>query len=165
MCWWKIAGASLLLAGAAVPQDLAPDVLLLSRIKRHLREELAHVPNYTCLETISRFHNNPGQNPQSSQLKPLDTVRLEIVYTDHREWYGSPGARDLTVDNPVAFIGTGMIGNGAFAMTLNKPFRQWQSGADPGRSQNDNDCRCRFLHSELTDPQGPLLTSVSFHIA
>jgi hypothetical protein len=120
MSWWKTAGASLLLAAVGAPQDLAPEVLLLSRIKRHLREQLAHVPNYTCLETISRFQNNPGDRPQSySQLKPLDTVRLEIVYTDHREWFGLPGARDLTVDNPVAFIGAGMIGNGAFAMTLN----------------------------------------------
>jgi hypothetical protein len=112
--WWKIAGASFLLASAAAPQDLAPEVLLLSRIKRHLRDELAHVPNYTCLETISRF-----QNRAHTPLMPLDTVRLEIVYTDRREWYGSPGARNLTVENPVAFIGAGMIGNGAFALMLN----------------------------------------------
>jgi hypothetical protein len=116
----KIAGASLVLACVAAQQDLAPDVLLLARIKSHMREELSHVPNYTCLETISRFRKDPGSHPRShGHLTALDTVRLEIVYTNHREWYGSPGDRTLSVDNPVAFIGGGMIGNGAFALMLN----------------------------------------------
>jgi len=115
----RIAIAGLLLACAAAPQDLAPDVLLLSRIKRHLREELAHTPNYTCLETISRFHYDPKSLLQRHKgLARLDTVRLEIVYTDHREWYGSPGAKTLSEDDPVAFIGGGMIGTGSFGITL-----------------------------------------------
>jgi hypothetical protein len=117
---WKIAGASLVLACIAAPQDLAPDVLLLARIKSHLREELSHIPNYTCLETISRFRKDPASDPPANRrLTPLDTVRLEIVYSSRREWYGSPGGRNLSADNPVEFIGGGMIGNGAFALTLN----------------------------------------------
>jgi hypothetical protein len=51
-------------------------------------------------------------------LKPLDTVRLEIVYSNRREWYGSPGDRSFHADRPVEFIGSGMIGDGAFAITL-----------------------------------------------
>jgi hypothetical protein len=117
---WKIAGASLVLACVGTPQDLAPNVLFLARIKSHMREELSHIPNYTCLETISRFRKDPGSHPQShGQLTALDRVRLEIVYTNHREWYGSPGDQNLSVENPVAFIGSGMIGNGAFASALN----------------------------------------------
>ena len=117
---WKIAGASLGLACVGAPQDLPPSVLFLARIKSHMREELSHIPNYTCLETISRFRKDPGPHPQShGKLTAVDTVRLEIVYTDHREWYGSPGDRTLSVENPVAFIGSGMIGNGAFASALN----------------------------------------------
>ncbi|HUA58056.1 MAG TPA: polymer-forming cytoskeletal protein [Verrucomicrobiae bacterium] len=113
-----LAAAILLAPLAVIPQDLAPEVLLLSRIKRHLREELAHVPNYTCLETISRFHRDPKSPPSPTGLTSLGTVQLEIVYTNGREWYGSPGARNLSVDNPVAFIGGGMIGTGAFAITM-----------------------------------------------
>ncbi|MGA3023166.1 MAG: hypothetical protein ABSF98_00210 [Bryobacteraceae bacterium] len=117
---WRIARASLMLACVGAAQDLAPEVLMLARIKSHMREELSHIPNYTCLETISRFRNDSGSSPPShGQLTAVDTVRLEIVYSDHREWYGSPGGRHLSVDNPVAFIGSGMIGNGAFASTLN----------------------------------------------
>jgi hypothetical protein len=122
--WAKVAGILLLAACAAAPQeledDLKPEVLLLSRIKRHLREELTHIPNYTCLETISRFRGDRKSAAKSGkELAKLDTIQLEIVYTDGREWYGSPGAGRLSVDNPVAFIGGGMIGNGAFAMALN----------------------------------------------
>jgi len=115
----KAVATCMMLVGVATPQDLAPDVVLLTRIKSHLREELFQIPNYTCLETIARFHKEPGRPAQGrGRLKPLDTVRLEIVYSNHREWYGSPGDRKLSVDNPVAFIGSGMIGTGAFGQML-----------------------------------------------
>ena len=110
----------LLLVCAAAAQDLPPDVLLLARLKSQIREELSRTPNYTCLETVSRYRNESGsRSGQNVTLKPLDTVRLEIVYTDHHEWYGSPGDRNLSSDRPAAFIGVGMIGSGGFAATLN----------------------------------------------
>jgi hypothetical protein len=120
MRFWKLVVASFVLVCVAPAQDLAPEVLLLARIKSHLRAELSHVPNYTCLETIARFRKGAGHpSPFQGTLKPLDTVRLEIVYSNHREWYGSPGGRNLSTDNPVEFIGSGMIGTGAFALSLN----------------------------------------------
>lgn len=116
--WWRIA-VIFALAYVATPQDLPPEVMLLARIKLHLEEELDHVPNYTCLETIFRFRDDPKSRLQAHKgLNREDTVRLEIVYTDHKEWYGSPGARNLSVDNPVAFVAGGMMGNGAFALTM-----------------------------------------------
>ena len=109
--------AALLLAFAAPAQDLSPEMKLWVRIKLHMQEELAHLPNYTCLETLTRFVKvpRPGVRPR---LEPLDTVRLEVVYTDGREWYGAPGDRILSVDSPQSFVGSGMIGTGAFAITL-----------------------------------------------
>lgn len=109
----------LLLVHGAVFQNLDSNVLLLARIKNHMREELAHVPNYTCLESIARFHREPDFGLSSTgRLRPLDSVVLEIVYSNRREWYGSPGESVLRIDNPVRFIGSGMIGDGAFAITL-----------------------------------------------
>ena len=120
MRFCKLTAACVVLTLVGAAQDLAPEVLLLARIKSHMREELSQIPFYTCLETIVRFHKEPGRSTHVHEpLKPLDMVRLEIVYSNHREWYGSPGDRNLSVDNPVAFIGSGMIGNGAFAATLN----------------------------------------------
>jgi hypothetical protein len=103
-----------LLSLTAAAQNVAPEVLQLHRIKVHLLDEVSRLPNYTCLETITRFHKESSQQ----RLSPLDIVRLEIVYSDHREWYGSPGERKLNGDNPGAFVAGGMIGNGAFAMSL-----------------------------------------------
>src|SRR5260370_42039904 len=107
-----------------------------------MREELSHIPNYTCLETISRFRKDPGSHPQShGRLTALDTVRLEIVYTNHREWYGSPGDRTLSGDNPAAFIGSGMYGNGAFGSAPNNIPREasftHESRESPGGRARD----------------------------
>jgi hypothetical protein len=116
----RLSGIFAALACTAVAQSLPPEVILLARIKSQLRQELSRLPNYTCLETVSRFRRSAGAHGSShKRLEPLDRVRLEIVYSDHREYYGSPGAREMSVDNPAAFIGSGMIGNGAFALTLN----------------------------------------------
>jgi hypothetical protein len=117
---WKLAGASLVLVCVGAAQDLAPEVLLLARIKSHMRAELSNLPGYTCIETITRFHRASGRRSQfQGQLKPVDTVRLEIVYSNHREWYGLPGGRNLSADNPFGFISSGMIGTGDFALDLN----------------------------------------------
>jgi hypothetical protein len=98
----------------AEPQEIAPEVLQLARIKLHLSEEVERLPNYTCLETVSRFQKQSWQQG----LAPLDTVRLEVVYSGHREWYGSPGERKLGVSNPIDFVASGLMGTGSFAMSL-----------------------------------------------
>ncbi|MBZ5585339.1 MAG: hypothetical protein LAQ30_24685 [Acidobacteriia bacterium] len=103
--------------GLAAAQDLPPEVLLLARVKARLREALAKLPDYACLETIQRFHKRPGQ-----QLEPLDTIRLEVLYAGGSEFYGSPGGRRFGEENPSAFIASGAIENGAFALHLKTVF-------------------------------------------
>ncbi len=100
-------------------QSLAPEMLLVSKIEAHLSDELARLPNYTCLQTISRFRKPDAKH---AQLEALDQVRLEVVYNERREWYGSPGDRSFTLENPVGFIGGGMIGTGAFALEVHNIF-------------------------------------------
>ena len=130
MTSWKLAGAVLVLACAGAPQDFAPGVVMLARIKAHLRDGVSHLPDYTCLETITRFHRESVHE----RLKPLDTVRLEIVYSGHHEWFGSPGEPKLGTGDPSRFVGSGLIGGGVFASTLNNVlsggiFAYW--GEDP----------------------------------
>jgi hypothetical protein len=111
-----ICGVAALIASA---QQTEPELVLLNRIKAHMRSELTQVPNYTCLETVRRLHSEPGPK---TRLTPLDSVHLEIVYSGGKEWYGMPGDRSFTEKNPAAFIGTGMIGDGLFAITLHNLF-------------------------------------------
>src|SRR5258707_1312890 len=56
---WKPGVVLVLLALSAAAQDLAPETLLLARIKYRVGEELSNLPNYTCLETITRFRKAP----------------------------------------------------------------------------------------------------------
>jgi hypothetical protein len=111
----------LCMAGCAViAQDLAPEVLMLSHVKSYLRYEFAHLPNYTCLETIARFQR---ASSRGGKFKPLDTVGLEIACSGRREWFGLPGARELSVENPAQLApGVGLISNGIFSTTLHNLF-------------------------------------------
>lgn len=114
----KLAWVSVLVS-TAMAQSLSPEIEAWVRVKTHLRAELDHLPNYTCLETLTRFNRQAPRRGIRLELKPLDTVRLEIAFSDHQEWFGSPGDRTFTADTPVRFVGSGMIGNGEFGMTLN----------------------------------------------
>jgi len=105
--------AGLALALGARAQGLAPEVLLLARIKLHTRQELARLPNCSCLETVQREFR-----PAGGKLRALDTVRLEVLYSDKKELYASPGERRFSENHPVEYTGSGTIGNGYFALFL-----------------------------------------------
>lgn len=94
-------------------------MLLLSRVKRHVKQELEHLPAYTCLQTVERSTNRWGKR---KGLAPLDTVRLEILYTGNRELYASPGAQDFREQDPSSYTSGGLMGDGVFASHLHSVF-------------------------------------------
>lgn len=108
-----LAAVTVLSSSLARPQELAPEVLLISRIKRHTAQEIARLPNCACLETVQRFHK-----PAGGKMRPLDTVRLEVLYEGDRELFASPGARQFTDQHPSAFSSSGMMADGFFALYL-----------------------------------------------
>jgi hypothetical protein len=110
----RLAGALALCTSGLAPQELSTEILQMHRAKVHLADEVMRLPNYTCLETVARFHREPLQR----RFMPLDTVRLEIVYSERQEWFGSPGERRLTTKNPIRFVGSGMIGTGVFGILV-----------------------------------------------
>jgi hypothetical protein len=109
----RITVAGLGLTWAAATQGLPPGTLLLARVKAHMRAELARLPNCSCLETVRRDHQ-----PAGGKMRPLDTVRLEVLYGDGHELYASPGDRAFSNHEPIDFVGSGTIGNGHFALYL-----------------------------------------------
>jgi hypothetical protein len=106
--------AGLFLAGVASSQDLPPGVLLLSRVKNHIKEELQHLPDISCLETVQREYQ-----PAKGTMRPLDTVRLEVLTNGHKELFASPGDRKFSERHPISYVGSGMLGNGLFGLYLN----------------------------------------------
>jgi hypothetical protein len=113
--WVKLALAAVaaLSSSVARPQELAPGVLLISRIKRHTAQELARLPNCSCLQAVQRWYK-----PAGGKMRPLDTVRLEVLYEGTRELFASPGARQFTNQHPAAFSSSGMMADGFFALYL-----------------------------------------------
>lgn len=104
--------AGLAAVAYAAQAELPPELLLLSRIKRHVRESLSHVPNYTCLETTERASRTGGDRP----FRPRDSVRLEVAVVGDKELYAPPGARRFEEGHVSDFVTTGVIGDGMFAL-------------------------------------------------
>jgi len=99
-------------------QDERPEVALLRRITNHALQELSHLPDCTCLETLERSHRPAGI---TGRPRALDTVRMEILYTSGHELYASPGDARWE-QNPTVFPAAGLIGNGPFALYLRSIF-------------------------------------------
>jgi hypothetical protein len=105
--------AGLILAGVALPQDLPPGVLLLSRVKRNIQGELERLTNISCLETVRRDFQ-----PAKGKMRPLDTVRLEVLSNGDKELFASPGDRKFSEEHPMSYAGVSALGNGYFALYL-----------------------------------------------
>jgi hypothetical protein len=103
---------------AAAQSVLEPEILLLSRIKRHMKQESTRFPDYTCLETTQR-HNRPGVK---NAMKAVDTVRLEVLFTGRHEMYAAPGESNFREDSPSAFSVSGLTATGLFASFLQSLF-------------------------------------------
>lgn len=103
----------------ATAQNVAPEALLLSRIKAKVAHDFSRLPDYTCVETIQRFHRPPSAG---ANLGLRDTVRLEVLYSGRKEFYGSPGDREFTEEHPSRLVASGMVGNGNFGLHLKSIF-------------------------------------------
>ena len=103
----------LILAGAALAEDLAPGVVLLAAIKHHMKEELGRLPNVSCVETVRREFQ-----PAKGKMAPFDTVRLEVHTDGDKELYASPGEREFSSAHPIDYAGSGVMANGYFGSHL-----------------------------------------------
>ena len=105
------------LAVFCVPaQELPPEVLTLARICDRVREAVNRLPDCTCVETVARFRKSAGKD-----LKPLDRAVLQILFSGGKELFASPGDTHWET-NPFAFLASGMMSNGLFALNLKTVF-------------------------------------------
>jgi hypothetical protein len=107
----------LFLAAFAVPaQNLPPEVLTLARIRDRVREAVERLPDCTCVETVARF-----RKPAGKALKPLDRAVLQVLFSSGKELFAFPGDTRWET-NPSAFLTSGMMSNGLFALHLKAIF-------------------------------------------
>jgi hypothetical protein len=119
---WASAAAGLLLCFPISPsnaQELAPEILLLGRIKSKAAENLQRLPNYTCTQTIERSH----RSGKARKFEPVDTLRLEVALVEGKELFSWPGAGKFEEKGIGEIVGGGgAIGNGSFALHARSVF-------------------------------------------
>jgi len=89
--------------------ELPPEVLLLSRIKQRASMDFAHIPNFTCRETIQRFRGHAAK-----AMKKADTVEVEVANIDNRELYAWPGERRFEERSITEMVGSGLVSDGEY---------------------------------------------------
>ncbi len=92
-------------------QQFSPEVLLLGRLKGHIRQNLADTENYTCVETVARSTRRKA----NGRMEPEDTLRLEVARAGGRELFSFPGERTFGEKPLRALIGAGLTADGLFA--------------------------------------------------
>jgi hypothetical protein len=102
--------------GGLPAQPLPPEVLTLARIRAGVKQAVERLPDCTCVETVDRFWK-----PAGKELKPLDRAVLQILFSGGKELFAAPGDAHWEA-NPSAFLATGMMGNGLFALHLEVVF-------------------------------------------
>jgi hypothetical protein len=108
-----LATTVLLLLGALPVRAADANSELLARIRQHMAENLARLPNYTCRETVERTGGPAG----SHHFELLDRLRLEVAYVGGKELYAWPGAANFDEQDITEMVGPGgAIGTGNFAM-------------------------------------------------
>jgi hypothetical protein len=108
VCLWLMIGA----AAFAAQYEVAPEVLLLARIKLHMEENLKRLPNYTCVQTIERSR----RLARSHRFELVDTLRLEVALVGNKELFAWPGAGKFEDREIREMVPGGAIGNGNFGL-------------------------------------------------
>ena len=98
-------------------QAIPPDPYLLAKIRVKAEENVNHLPNYTCLQTIERTH----RAAPTKKFFVVDMVRLEVAFVGGKETWGWPGA-DKMAETDIEKLVSGTIGSGDFAIVYRNLF-------------------------------------------
>jgi len=124
-----LASSTLLVAVGmlAFPAELSRDILLLRNVKLKMRQNLARIPNYTCLETMVRTTRAPERMiiaapGKSVPFRQHDVLRIEVAEVDGYELFARPGNHDFKKMSLSELGRGGLIGNGTFSLLANEVF-------------------------------------------
>lgn len=81
----------------------------LASLKQKVLQDLNHLPNCTCTETVQRSYRPPGMR----LFDRLDRVRVEVGYINGEELYSRPGG-DALSERDLTRLVSGMISTGDF---------------------------------------------------
>jgi hypothetical protein len=103
---------------AAATTLCAQSTDLLPRFQASVKETLRRLPDYNCIESITRFR----RSPPSPHFQRLDTLRLQVGLIDGHERYTWPDAARFDDRDLRDLVGRGIIGTGNFAAHVQHVF-------------------------------------------
>lgn len=112
---------------------------LFARVKAHMTEHRAQLPNYTCQESVDRMLRT------GSQWRYLDRLELEVAFAGHQEVFSRPGSDRFGEQSVEEIAGGGTIGNGALGSHTD--FIIFQDGIEfkyAGKSKKDGHHAVRY---------------------
>jgi hypothetical protein len=140
----------LLLVCAAACSSAADAPPLVSRIREHMRDYIAHLPDYTCRITLERFRRLKPRAP----FDLGDRLRLEVAYTGGQELYSWPGDARFERGIEDLLPGHGMVSNGSYALHIRNLFLR-----DVAEFSAPHDEKCESLPCVRLDFHIPALRS------
>jgi hypothetical protein len=113
---WTLIGVIVVGIAGAGGDELPVHILNLARVEHAIADELKHLPDYTCTETIDRFIGG-GKKP----LKRDDRIVIDIAIANKRELFAWPG-QSFQERSVIDMVGHGFISDGDFATMMNNVF-------------------------------------------
>jgi hypothetical protein len=128
--------AAIVLSRAPGAEDPA---VLFQRIKAHISEHLAQLPNYTCHETINRISR------VGSAWRHLDTVDLEVAFAGQEELFSRPGTDRFGEESIEKIVAGGTISNNALGSHIDLILsRDWAEFKYAGAGKKDGRKTLRY---------------------
>jgi len=112
MRWQVVLVAAYFLGPLSAAQTPSEADTILTRIRRQMAENLARLPNYTCVETIDRSE----RLQLAREFQPFDRLYLEVAEANGNELFARPGASQFEDKHPYEFAGWGAAGTGDFSL-------------------------------------------------
>jgi hypothetical protein len=104
-------GLAVLSAAALPAQDLPQWVRQIARIKLQEKQNLQHIPNYVCSETVERAR----KKAKSAFFERLDTLRFDVAHVGNKDLLALPGAGGFEDTDLSKFVSEGTLGVGEFS--------------------------------------------------
>lgn len=106
----RVVALSILAQAQYDPRAPLPDwVMRMSRVKHHLKDNFAHIPDYVCEETVDRYRDMPGR----AHVK-IDSLKFDVAEVNGREFFARTG-HGFEFSDLSPFISQGIIATGQFS--------------------------------------------------
>ena len=123
----------------------ANEAAQVNRIRDHMREYVAHLPDYTSRITLERFRRS---RPRADFVLS-DRLRLEVAYTSGQELYSWPGDARFESGIEDLLPGHGMVSNGSYALHVKNLFVREVAQFSAPKDEKCEDSACIRLDFEI----------------